>query len=78
MTGESGEIDVPTRRERVTDGGTAIGGVPVPGQSTVFGISSVSVPGQLSLSGIGGESLDGTTGRSSHTTPIEPTGVRRR
>ncbi|MFB1062970.1 hypothetical protein [Natrinema sp. H-ect4] len=92
MTGELGEIDVLARRERVTGGGTVIGGVSVPGQpspfgissvsipgqSSLFSISSVSIPGQSSLSGIGGESLDGTTGRSWHTAPIEPTGVCRR
>jgi|GEM_PF-799866 hypothetical protein len=78
MTGELGEIDVLARRERVTGSGTVIGGVSVPGQSSLFSISSVSIPGQSSLSGIGGESLDGTTGRSWHTAPIEPTGVCRR
>ncbi|MFC6766061.1 hypothetical protein [Natrinema soli] len=64
MTGESGEIDGLARRERVKDGGTVIG--------------SVSTPGESSLSGIGGESPDGTTSCSSHTAPIEQTGVRRR
>ncbi|WP_226040796.1 hypothetical protein [Natrinema sp. DC36] len=64
MTGESGEIDALARRERVTDGGGVIGDVSVPGQSSLFGI--------------GGESPDGTTGCSSRTAPIEPTGVRRR
>lgn len=78
MTGESGEIDVLARRERVTDGGTVVGGVSVPEQSSLSDIGSVSIPGQSSPFGIGGESPDGTTSCSSHTAPIEPAGVRRR
>lgn len=78
MTGELGEIDVLARRERVKYGETAIGGVSVPGQSSLSGIGNVSTLGQSSLFGIGGESPDGTTSCSSHTTPIGPAGVRRR